>query len=340
MTDLETTLAAYDAPATANAQGGIPPGGVKGPEREFTVKARTQRQIVLRRFLHHKLAVVSLLVFAVLLFGALFGGHLWHYTYRQETNDNSVRPTWWPYFNHGFHWGQLAHWKHPMGTNELGVDTFAQVLRGTQKSVFIALTVAFVSTAIGTVLGAVAGYYRGVVDTAIMRLTDLFLVFPLVAIAGAIGYRFTVGGSNGWLYLALVLGLLSWPQICRVVRSVFLSLREKEFVDAARALGARDRRIIFRHLLPSVVGPVIVNATLTVAAAILTETVLSYVGLGIQPPDTSLGLLIQLGDQASQDRPWLFYFPGLVIIAICLTVNFIGDGLRDAFDPGQTRVRA
>ncbi|HET9690241.1 MAG TPA: ABC transporter permease [Acidimicrobiales bacterium] len=340
MTDLETTLAAYDSPGTANAQGGIPPGGAAGPEREFTVRARTQRQIVVRRFLHHRLAVVSLVVFVLLIAAALFGGHLWHYTYRQETPDNSVRPTWWPYFGGHWHWGQLTHWKHPMGTNELGVDTFAQVLRGAQKSVFIALSVAFLSTVVGTVLGAISGYYRGFVDTAIMRLTDLFLVFPLVAIAGAVGYRFTASGPNGWVYLALILGLLSWPQICRVVRGVFLSLREKEFVDAARALGARDRRIIFRHLLPSVVGPVIVNATLTVAAAILTETVLSYVGLGIQPPDTSLGLLIQLGDQASTDRPWLFYFPGLFIIVICLTVNFIGDGLRDAFDPGQTRVRA
>ena len=339
MSDLETKLAEYDQQAVA-LQSGIPSGGPRGPEREFTVRARTQRQIVVRRFLHHRLAVVSLLIFALVFFGAIFGGHIWHYTYRQETPDNSVRPTWWPYFGGHWHWSQLTKWKHPMGTNELGVDSFAQVLRGAQKSVFIAVSVALVSTVLGTVLGAISGYYRGVVDTIIMRLTDLFLVFPLVAVAGAIGYHFAAGGPNGWVYLAVILGLLLWPQICRVVRGVFLSLREKEFVDAARALGARDRRIIFRHLMPSVVGPVIVNATLTVATAILTETVLSFIGLGVQPPDTSLGLLINLGNQASQDRPWLFYFPGLVIIVICLTVNFIGDGLRDAFDPGQTRVRA
>ncbi len=336
MADLEaartSAAAAGEGMAMATAPG--------GPEREFTVVARTQRRIVLTRFLHHRLAVVSLVVLLLLFFMAFAGGHIWHYSYKQETNDNSVRPTWWPYFNGSFHWGQLTHWKHPMGTNELGVDTFAQVLRGAQKSCLIAVMTAGLSTVIGTVLGAVAGYYRGWVDALIMRITDLFLVFPLVAIAGAIAYKFTVGSSRGWIAIAIILAVLLWTSICRIVRGVFLSLREKEFVDAARALGASDGRIIFRHLMPSVVGPVIVNATLTVSLAILTETLLSFIGLGVQQPDTSLGLLISLGDQASQTRPWLFYFPGIFIILICLSVNFVGDGLRDAFDPGQNRVRA
>ncbi|MGH3848150.1 MAG: ABC transporter permease [Pseudonocardiaceae bacterium] len=337
MADLDSVRTQAAASGTAAVMGtGIP----TGPEREFTVAARSQRRIVAGRFLHHRLAVASLVMLAVLFFLALTGGHIWHYTYRQETPDNSVRPTWWPYFGHAWHWGALTHWKHPMGTNELGIDTFAQVLRGAQKSSLIAVTTAVLSTAIGTVLGAVAGFYRGWVDTVIMRLTDLFLVFPLVAIAGAIGYRYTVGSNSGWVILALILALLLWTSVCRIVRGVFLSLREKEFVDAARALGATDRRIIFRHLMPSVVGPVIVNVTLTVALAILTETVLSFIGLGIQQPDTSLGLLISLGDQAAETRPWLFYFPGIFIILICLSVNFVGDGLRDAFDPGQNRVRA
>ncbi len=137
-----------------------------------------------------------------------------------------------------------------------------------------------------------------------------------------------------------MIAALAWTSICRVVRGVFLSLREKEFVEAARALGASDARIIFRHLLPNAVGPIIVNATIAVAVAILTETALSYLGLGIRPPDTSLGLLVSDGAQAAQTRPWLFYFPGLFIIIIALTVNFVGDGLRDAFDPTQRRVRA
>ncbi|CAN5215062.1 hypothetical protein BH18ACT4_BH18ACT4_02280 [soil metagenome] len=130
-----------------------------------------------------------------------------------------------------------------------------------------------------------------------------------------------------------------WTGLARVVRAEVLSLREKEFVEAARALGASDRRIIFRHLLPNVTGSIIVSATLTMAVAILLETALSYLGLGVRTPDTSLGLLVSAGQTAAQARPWLFYFPGLFIIVIALCINFVGDGLRDAFDPRQTRVR-
>ena len=131
-----------------------------------------------------------------------------------------------------------------------------------------------------------------------------------------------------------------WASISRVVRGVTLSLREKEYIEAARALGASDRWIIFRHLLPNTLGPVIVNATISVSLAILAETALSFLGVGVQAPDTSLGLLVSTGVSAAQTRPWLFYFPGLFIIVIALTINFVGDGLRDAFDPTQTKVRA
>jgi ABC-type dipeptide/oligopeptide/nickel transport system permease subunit len=146
--------------------------------------------------------------------------------------------------------------------------------------------------------------------------------------------------SGSWVFVSIVIALLYWTTIARVVRGVFLSLREKEYVEAAKALGASDSRIIFRHLLPNTTGPIIVNATVAVAVAILIEASLSYLGIGIRPPDTSLGLLISEGQQAATTRPWLFYFPGVFIILICLTVNFVGDGLRDAFDPQQTRVRA
>jgi len=146
--------------------------------------------------------------------------------------------------------------------------------------------------------------------------------------------------AGNWFFVGVVLALLLWTYIARVVRGTFLSLREKEFVEAARALGASDTRIMFRHLLPNATGSIIVNATIMVSVAILTETALSYLGLGIKAPDTSLGLLISTGQQAAQTRPWLFYFPGLMIIVIALTINFVGDGLRDAFDPTQTRVRA
>jgi len=305
----------------ASPPAAIPPAA--GPEREFTVEARSQWRMVTRRFLHHRLAMISLVVLLSVIILALVGGRIWHYGYAQQTRELSRPPSW----------------KHPMGTDNLGHDTFAQVLRGANKSVVIALMVAFLSTSFGTVMGAIAGYYRGIVETVLMRFTDLFLTLPPIAVAAVLAYKFE-GRANGWVYLAIVLAGLGWMPVARVVRGLFLSLREKEFVEAARALGASDRRIIFRHLLPNVVGPIIVNATLAVAIAILAETGLSFLGLGIQRPDTSLGLLVSDGVQAAQTRPWLFYFPGLFIIIIVLTVNFVGDGLRDAFDPSQTQVRA
>jgi ABC-type dipeptide/oligopeptide/nickel transport system permease subunit len=137
-----------------------------------------------------------------------------------------------------------------------------------------------------------------------------------------------------------VLGVVLWTNLARLVRGEFLSLREKEFVEAARAMGAADSRIIFRHILPNTLGTIIVNATLTISAAIILETILSFLGFGVQAPDTSLGKLISDYQAAFQTRPWLFWWPGLFIVAIALSVNFIGDGLRDAFDPKQTRVRA
>ena len=226
-----------------------------------------------------------------------------------------------------------------MGTDDIGHDSMAQVLRGAQKSVQVALMVAILATTIGAVIGAIAGYYRGWVDAALMRFTDLILTIPSIAILALLAATVADQAGN-WFFIGLVLALLQWTYIARVVRGTFLSLREKEFVEAARALGASDTRIMFRHLLPNATGSIIVNATITVAVAILVETALSYLGLGIKAPDTSLGLLIAAGQQAATTRPWLFYFPGLIIVIIALTINFIGDGLRDAFDPTQTRVRA
>jgi glutathione transport system permease protein len=293
------------------------------PEREFTVERRSQAQMILRRFLAHRLAVASLVVLLLVIVGSLVGGRFWKYGYADITPEFSTPPSW----------------EHPMGTDSIGHDSFAQVLRGAQKSVQVALLVALLSTAFGAVLGAIAGYYRGIIDAVLMRFTDLVLTIPAIAILAVLAATLADKAGN-WFFIALVLAALSWTYIARVVRGSFLSLREKEFVEAARALGASDARIIFRHLLPNATGSIIVNATITVAVAILIETALSYLGIGIQAPDTSLGLLIQTGQQAATTRPWLFYFPGLIIIIIALTVNFVGDGLRDAFDPTQTRVRA
>jgi ABC-type dipeptide/oligopeptide/nickel transport system permease subunit len=292
-------------------------------EREFTVARRSQTQMILRRFMAHKLAVGSLVVFLLVVVISLIGGRFWKYGYADITDEFSSPPSL----------------EHPMGTDDIGHDSFAQVLRGAQKSVQVALMVAFLATTIGAVIGALAGYYRGWVDSALMRFTDLVLTIPSIAILAVLAATVSEQAGN-WFFIGLILALLQWTYIARVVRGTFLSLREKEFVEAARALGASDARIMFRHLLPNATGSIIVNATVTVAIAILLETALSYLGLGIRPPDTSLGLLISTGQQAATTRPWLFYFPGLVIIIIALTINFVGDGLRDAFDPTQTRVRA
>lgn len=310
------------ADTTAGMQPAGRPEPVTGPDREFTVEARSYGRMVLRRFLQHRLAVASLVVLIVLIVLSLVGGRLWIYDYSELTPELSQSPSL----------------EHPMGTDGIGHDTLAQVLRGAQKSVQIALLVALLSTSIGTLVGALAGFYRGWIDSVLMRLTDLLLVIPAFAIYAFLANS-VAGRKGGWFYLAIVIGLVAWTSVARVVRGVLLSLREREFVEAARAIGATDRRIIFRHLLPNAIGPIIVNATITVAIAILLETALSFLGLGIRPPDTSLGLLVSQGAQAAQTRPWLFYFPGLFIILIALSVNFLGDGLRDAFDPTQ-RVRA
>lgn len=288
-------------------------------EHEFTVKQRSQTQMVLRRFVRHRAAMISLVVFVLIVLWAFIGPYLWHYSYQKYTPDNSQSPSA----------------KHPFGTDSSGYDAYAQVMRGTQTSLKVAILIALGSTVLGAVWGAIAGFYRGIVDSIMMRIADLVLTLPLFAIALVISSR--SGGS--WYWIAVVVAGLTWAYVSRIVRSTVLSLREKEFVEAARALGASDTRIIFGHLLPNSLGPIIVNATILVATGILTETALSFLGFGVQPPDTSLGLLVAQAQTAVDTRPWLFYIPGAFIIAIALTINFIGDGLRDAFDPRQQRVR-
>lgn len=312
----------HDLPAEQSQTTGniLPPSGPI--EREFTVQARTQTQLIFRRFLQHKLAVISVFVLAAIILLAFVGGALWHYKYTDITPDNNFSPSG----------------THPFGTDNLGYDEFARVLRGTQRSLEIAFLVAILATVVGTIWGAIAGFYRGITDSVMMRIVDLVLTIPIIAAGALLGHHFQ---AAGWWALALVIAGLSWPAVSRIVRGQTLSLREKEYVEAARALGAKDSRIIFRHILPNVIGQVIVVVTILVALAILTESALSYLGFGVQAPDTSLGTLIAAAQTALQGGQWwLFYFPGIFIILICLSVNFIGDGLRDAFDPSQQRVRA
>lgn len=283
------------------------------------VMERTQAEIVLRRFMRHRLAVGSLIAFGAIVLVAYGGAAIWKYSYFDITPDNSQPPSW----------------EHPFGTDSLGHDGLAQVLRGLQQSIKIALSVALIATVFGTTWGAIAGYFGRHIDNALMRMADLVIILPGIAVAAALA---SVGGGSWWT-IALIIGGLASASVSRLIRGVVLSLREQDFIEAARALGASDTRIILRHLIPNALGPTIVSATILVAVGILAETALSFLGFGVRAPDTSLGLLIQQAEGAVRTRPWLFYFPGIFIILIALTVNFIGDGLRDAFDPKQTRVR-
>jgi peptide/nickel transport system permease protein len=296
-----------------------PIGSGERVEREFTVKERKQWQIVLSRFMRHRLAVGSLVVFVFLVLLAFVGPYVWIHKYTGFESPSSIR------FSPS----------NPMGTDQLGHDLFAQVLRGMQQSIKVAFLVTILSTGFGAPYGAISGYFGGRVDAIMMRICDVLLTLPLLLVAGAI----VTGRGGSVLMVALILGLLGWVVDARVVRGVVLSLREQEFIEAARALGGGTLRIVFRHLLPNATGAIIVQVTLNIAAAILAESALSFVGLGVQPPDTSLGVLVNVARPAVETRPWLFYWPGIMIILIALTINFVGDGLRDAFDPRQTRQR-
>ena len=297
-----------------------------------TDKSYSQGQLVLRRFLRHRGAMVSLgvLVFITLLaytsigFGPIPGWWKHDYTLAGNVVDGG-RPTLslWP--------PQVGD--HPFGQDNAGKDFFALVMRGTQRSLIIAFVVGIVSTLIGTAIGAAAGYFRGWVESVLMRLTDLLIVIPLLVLAAVLGQ---ISGGSIWL-LALMLGIVTWTGLARLVRGEVLSLREREFVAAARAVGTSPWRIITKHILPNTLGTIIVSATLSIAAAILLETSLSFLGFGVQPPDTSLGVLINTYQSSFTSRPWLFWWPGIFILGIALSVNFIGDGLRDAFDPRQNR---
>ena len=299
---------------------------------DLSQKSYSQGQLVRRRFFRHKGAMVSLFVLVFITLMAFTSiGYGWVPAWWDKTfYDAGVavdggRPTLqlWP----------VQVGENPFGQDTIGKDYFALTMRGTQRTLIVAFTVGLLSTLVGTIIGALAGFYRGWVEAILMRVTDLFIIIPLLVLAAVLG---KMAGGGIWA-LALVLSLVSWTGLARLVRGEVLSLREREFVTAAEAIGTGSGRVIFKHILPNTIGTIIVSATLTIATTILLESSLSYLGFGVRPPDTSLGLLISDYQNAFLTRPWLFWWPGIMILAIALSVNFLGDGLRDAFDPRQNR---
>ncbi len=269
-----------------------------------------------RRFVRHRLGMAALVVLGLLVLLAVLGPFLWHYSYTDITPDLSQPPS-------------LAH---PMGTDSLGRDLFAMVIRGLQQSLLIATSVTVIASLLGITLGVVSGFFGGLVDTAVMRVVDLVLTLPTIALAAFLG-NMVAGRGVSWAGLALVLGAIMWTSVARLVRGVVLGLRAMPYVDAARVMGASPNWIMFKHLAPNVTDHIVVGATLMFGHAILAESGLSFLGFGVQPPDTSLGLLVAQAQSAVLTRPWLFFFPGLLVVVLVLTVNYIGEGLRDAFNP-------
>ena len=285
------------------------------------ISIRTQRQRAWRRFRKHKLAVLSACILSLLLAMVIFAP--W------------VAPIH-PYeINIEIGIYQPPSWEHWLGTDSVARDVWSRLLHGGRISIAVGVTAISISLVVGTLIGGLAGYYGGVVDSILMRITDVFLSLPTLIIVLASVALLGPSIRN----LILIIGFLGWAPIARLVRGQFLSLREKEYVMAARCIGAQDHRIMLRHLLPNLVGPLAVAATFGVAEAILLEAALSYLGLGVQVPTPSWGNMLEGAKQVTilKSRPWIWIPPGFMIAITVLSINIMGDGLRDALDPRSTR---
>src|SRR4051794_37410246 len=289
--------------------------------------ARSQWHLFLRRFLHHKLAITALFVLIGLYLVVAFAPQLAPY----KLNPNPLP------LDQAYH-GPSA--KHIFGTDDLGRDQLTRIMYAGRVSLVAGLLVALFSTLIGVTIGSLAGFLGGWLDNLLMRVTDLFLMVPGLAILamaqkGLVDRQLPVVGKvDSTTLIVGILSLLFWQTIGRVTRGLFISLKEKEYVEAARASGASSFRIITRHILPNIVGPIAVNTTLVVGYAIILESTLSFLGFGIQPPAVSWGTMLSQSESAvGTSRAYLIYFPGLMLLLTVLCVNFLGDGLRDAFDP-------
>jgi glutathione transport system permease protein len=282
----------------------------------------SRRSLVVRRFVRNRPAVVALGLLVALFVGCYGLPALLPYNYTALDYHALLQPP------------SVKHW---FGTNALGQDLLARTLRGMQKSMLIGFCVAMISTSIAATVGSIAGYFGGWRDRALMWLVDLLLVVPGFLIIAIITPR--IKQSSSMLWLIVLLAIFGWMVSSRMVRGLTMSLREREFVRAARFMGVPDRRVIVHHILPNVASILIIDATLNVGFAVLAETGLSFLGFGIQPPDVSLGTLIADGTPSTTTFPWVFLFPAGALVLIVLCANLTGDGLRDALDPSSRSPR-
>lgn len=275
---------------------------------------RTQVAMALERFREHRLAMAALLVVILLGLLSAFASIISPY----DPNKTNL-----------FQIFESPSLTHPMGTDSLGRDLATRILFGGRVSLSVGVLAALLAILVGAVVGVAAGFYGGLVDGAAMRLVDVLLSVPRLFFLVLLAVLF--GGSV--LTIILVLGALSWMRTARIVRATVMSLKSSEFIEAARCIGAGDLRIMVRHLLPNTVAPIIVAATLGVAGAIIAESTLSFLGLGIQKPTSSWGNLLTDATTDMGKAPWTAIFPGLAIFLAVVSINFVGDGLRDALDP-------
>jgi peptide/nickel transport system permease protein len=269
-----------------------------------------------RRFQRHRLAQFGLVTLIVLALLALAAPLLMPYGFDQQNAALLGTPT-------------APGLEHPLGTDQLGRDNLTRILYGARVSLSVGLVSALISTLLGTLIGALAGFFGGLVDSVLMRLTDVVLSVPILPLVIALSGFLR---PSLWVLVAII-GGLGWMGTARLVRGQFLGLRNAEYVEATRALGGSNLRIMFRHMLPNALGPIVVSTTLAVGSAIILESALSFFGLGVQPPTPTWGNLLNGSSDWLETAPWLAAFPGLFILITVLSVNFLGDGLRDALDP-------
>ena len=288
---------------------------------EVGLKSLNQWQLAWRKFRKHKLALVGLVMIAILIGVAVIGPVLMPFQFTDIPNPDTIVST-----------GRPPSLQHPMGeTGGLQRDVLTLIVNGSRTSLTIGFSSMLIGVVLGTIVGSIAGFAGNMVDNVLMRLVDVMLSLPtLFVILVAASFL----GRGSVFMIILIFGLLSWMGVSRLVRSQFLSIREREFVEAALAVGVRDRRIIFRHILPNAFSPIVVVASLLIAGNIIAEAFVSFLGFGVDPTTPSWGNILSGGLQfITQGNWWWPLFPGLAIIVTVLAVNFVGDGLRDAFDP-------